>query len=83
MPRPWAGSTRRARLPGNWRTIRARVLERDGGRCYICKGLGADGVDHVVAGDDHRDAPPFCHRKKTADERPRNSRSTERHPGLR
>jgi 5-methylcytosine-specific restriction protein A len=87
----WADSTRRRRLPKDWHIIRARILERDGRRCHVCGGLGADAVDHVVVGDDHRDENlkaihhnvfPFCHRKKTAAERPRAARPPERHPGL-
>jgi 5-methylcytosine-specific restriction endonuclease McrA len=46
-----AGSTRQ------WRIIRAHVLERDGGRCWICGELGATTVDHVIprhhGGTDH------------------------------
>ena len=35
-PGPWAGSTRSARLPANWRTtLRPFVLERDGYRCTV------------------------------------------------
>lgn len=98
MPDGWVGSTRRARLPKDWPAIRARILARDLGRCYICKGLGADGVDHIVAGDHHDDGnlaavhhnvPPFCHRRKTAAEantarwsKSRTARPPERHPGL-
>jgi 5-methylcytosine-specific restriction enzyme A len=51
-PAPWAGSTRRSRLPADWPKIVAFILERDGRRCYIC-GRHAGRVDHIVAGDDH------------------------------
>ena len=87
----WAGSTRRYRLPRDWHKIRLRILERDNGRCHVCGGFGADAVDHVVAGDNHDEAnlkaihhnvEPFCHRKKTAAERPRAKRPPEKHPGL-
>ncbi|MGI9079737.1 MAG: HNH endonuclease [Acidimicrobiales bacterium] len=91
MAEGWAGSTRRARLPRDWAKRRARILERDAGRCHVCKGFGADAVDHLVAGDNHSDENlaaihhnvlPFCHRKKTAAERPRAQRPPESHPGL-
>lgn len=36
------GSTRR------WRTIRAYILNRDGGRCWVCGRMGATTVDHIV-----------------------------------
>lgn len=72
---PFKGSTRRSRLPKDWRSRREAVMYRDKGICYICGGPGADTVDHVEPGDDHRmsnlkavhDAmPPHCHRTKTA-----------------
>jgi 5-methylcytosine-specific restriction enzyme A len=70
----WAGSTRRQRLPRDWPQLRAAVLTRDGGVCHVCGGPGADEVDHVVPGDNHRlenlaaihDRP--CHRRKSARE---------------
>ena len=59
-PGPWAGSTRSARLPANWRTtLRPFVLERDGYRCTVlvdgvrCPEPATE-VDHVTRGDDHR-----------------------------
>ena len=36
------GSTRR------WRQLRAQVLTRDGGVCWLCGEGGADSVDHVL-----------------------------------
>lgn len=61
MSNRWAGSNRRAELPANWRTIRARIWERDGGRCQmpapgggVCGWRGRD-VDHIQAGNDHSD----------------------------
>jgi 5-methylcytosine-specific restriction enzyme A len=94
----WQGSTRKARLPRNWPAIRSRILKRDGGVCHVCLGPGADGVDHLVAGDDHSDSnlaaihhnvAPFCHRGKSSREggqasarRPKERREVETHPGL-
>lgn len=58
----WDGSTRRSRLPKDWPAIRRRIIRRDGG---VCTALYSDGrrcelpgtdVDHIVPGDDHRDA---------------------------
>ncbi|NBW15562.1 MAG: HNH endonuclease, partial [Caulobacteraceae bacterium] len=31
-----------------WRRVRAYVLQRDGGICWLCKRNGADSVDHVI-----------------------------------
>jgi 5-methylcytosine-specific restriction protein A len=31
-----------------WRALRAEVLRRDGYRCWLCGGLGADSADHLV-----------------------------------
>lgn len=33
--------------PGNWKTLKARVLKRDGYTCYLCGG-DADTADHVI-----------------------------------
>lgn len=70
----WEGSTRSARLPANWPTIRRRILRRDRGICHVCGRPGADQVDHIQAGDNHdpsnlaaiHDTP--CHRAKSAHE---------------
>ena len=92
---PWAGSTRRSRLPPGWSsTITPRILARDQYRCYLC-GAHATEVDHVVQGDDHRDSNLKaicnpCHKTKTAAEanavrwsKGRMTRAAEKHPGLR
>lgn len=57
----WEGSDRRERLPANWPSTRRRILRRDGHRCTHTDIYGArcpqpaTDVDHLVAGDDHRD----------------------------
>lgn len=55
----WAGSTRRARLPRNWPTLRARVLQRDSQRCthhdehgHRCPARATD-VHHLNGDDNH------------------------------
>jgi 5-methylcytosine-specific restriction protein A len=71
------GSTRSKRLPPDWATRRQIVFKRDGGICYLCGNVGADTIDHIVAGDDHSltnlapvhdRTPPHCHRAKTSQE---------------
>lgn len=73
----FAGSTRRDRLPKDWPKRRAKVLKRDNRICYVCGHPGADGVDHVIPGDDHSETnlraihhhvEPYCHRTKSARE---------------
>lgn len=96
MPSRWDTSTRRQRLPAGWSAlIVPRILARDQGICYLCGQPGADAVDHIVAGDDHRDHNLAavhdnpCHRRKTADEGHAANRARlaqgrhpgERHPG--
>ncbi len=95
----WNRSTRRQRLPANWRQLRLRVLARDAHRCQIqgprCI-LIATEVDHVVPNDDHspsnlRAACRVCHASKSANEgvasratiAARGKRPPEPHPGLR
>lgn len=93
----WAGSKRGAATASRrWRSLRAYVLQRDGGICYLCGGLGADTVDHIVSvangGTDaldnlasvHDRVAPHCHRAKTTAERRTVSRRrpAEPHPGL-
>lgn len=93
----WEGSTRAARLPDDWTQRKAAVWRRDGDRCWVCGGQGADAIDHKVRGDDHsltnlgpihQDVYPYCHRKKSSAEgnvqrwRHRMARPTEAHPGL-
>jgi len=54
-PKPWAGSTRRRRLPGDWPTRRRKVLDRDP-ICVIqtaCEGSLSTVCDHRIPGDDH------------------------------
>lgn len=51
-PHLWRNSTRKSRLPGNWGTLRKRILIRDRHSCYLC-GAYAYRVDHIVAGDNH------------------------------
>lgn len=57
MPQ-WQGSTRKQRLPGNWETLRKRVLRRDGYQCTAqlrdagrCPETATD-VDHIKPNDD-------------------------------
>lgn len=93
----WEGSTRSRRLPPDWPARRQRVLARDRGVCHVCGLPGADEVDHVNAGDDHRDENLAaihgrpCHATKSAREgnaaralrRVPRRRPAEPHPGLR
>lgn len=58
----WQNSDRRDRLPKDWDRIRKRILRRDGHRCTArdsydvrCEEPATD-VDHIIAGDDHREA---------------------------
>lgn len=94
--KPWAGSTRRDRLPADWAQRRAAVIRRDGGRCQMpqadrlpCGAPGTD-IDHIRRGDDHRLDNLWllcraCHTAKTQAEaaaaRVRMYRTPERHPG--
>lgn len=93
----WSGSTRAARLPGNWRALRAQTLARDGHRCTRLHdgqrcAQPATEVDHVDRdGGNHPDnlasVCTRCHAHKTAAEgnaaRTRQRRDPEPHPGLR
>ena len=68
-PEAWAGSTRAARLPRDWKRRRARILRRDP-LCRICGIRASVEVDHIIAGDDHRDQAlqglcRECHRLKS------------------
>jgi 5-methylcytosine-specific restriction endonuclease McrA len=72
-PAPWLGSDRKSRLPADWPRRRLRIIRRHGGICHVCEEPGATEVDHLVAGDDHRDAnlAPIhraCHLAKSAAE---------------
>ena len=93
----WQGSDRKARLPSNWRQIRARVLARDL-ICKICDVRPSTHCDHIEAKTDaHVDdrlqgvCGP-CHDQKSSREgnaarhanpRPGRNRPPEEHPGLR
>lgn len=77
MSGQWEGSTRRSRLPADWPKRRNQVLKRDGRICHVCRGPGADGVDHLTPGDDHgldnlaaihHNVWPHCHRTKSSSE---------------
>jgi len=77
QPEPWLNSTRKQRLPADWNTRRLIVLKRDRAICYLCGQPGADGVDHVQAGDNHNlnnlravhdKTQPYCHRFKSSQE---------------
>lgn len=59
MTGQWQGSSRAARLPSNWKTLRLQAKRRAHGKCQwmkangeTCKSWGAE-CDHIVAGDDH------------------------------
>jgi 5-methylcytosine-specific restriction endonuclease McrA len=90
--KPWATSTRKARLPPNWPKLRHYILDRDSHICHVCRRAGADQVDHVIAGDNHHEANLAaihgwpCHAQKSSSEgasaRPKRRRAPERHPGL-
>ena len=64
----WKGSTRKQRLPSNWRAIRKRILERDGFRCQHVLGAGrrcgepANQVDHIIpsGSDDDSNLQSLC-----------------------
>jgi 5-methylcytosine-specific restriction protein A len=98
VPGHWQGSTRRLRLPTNWRALRAEAHRLNPQHiCHLCRTPGGDYLDHIVPGDDHRQAnldwahdraAPHCHRRKSSAEgnaarwRVRQQRPAERHPGL-
>lgn len=74
----WSTSDRKSRLPGNWESLRKKILKRDGYRCKAqtltgrCPGVATD-VDHIKRGDDHSDSnlQSLCadhHKQKTARE---------------
>jgi 5-methylcytosine-specific restriction protein A len=101
----WSNSDRRSRLPPDWEKIRKRVLRRDNRECQqelpdgggICGEYATD-VDHIDAGDDHRESnlQALCgphHRSKSSREgaqalkakRTKISKRfviTEEHPGM-
>ena len=91
----FAGSTRKQRLPANWRSLRRRVLRAADYRCALC-GAPATEVDHIRPGDYHdisnlQAVCSTCHSHKTAREgvqararrRALRRHPTERHPGHR
>lgn len=97
---PWSTSDRKERLPKDWARIRLRILRRDGYRCRHQQvpgaprcGRPANQVDHIIPGDDHRDAnlQALCawhHARKSSREgvearapRPTRARPPEPHPG--
>ncbi|MER5312899.1 HNH endonuclease [Streptomyces sp. NPDC002773] len=97
MAHNWGTSSRASRLPGNWKTIRARVIARDP-LCQICRVRPSVIADHIEAmTDDHRlealqGVCEPCHRLKTSAEAnaaraanpsPGRRRPPETHPGLR
>ena len=90
----WSGANRPDAAA--WRRLRAAVLKRDHGVCYVCGKPGADQVDHVIpyslGGPSeewnlravHRKP---CHSTKSAKEghaarRPSRRRPPELHPGI-
>lgn len=96
MAHNWGTSTRRSRLPKDWKKIRRQVLDRDV-TCVLCRVRPATIADHIHAmTDDHRlealqGVCEPCHRQKTAREaaaaraaaaRPGRRRPAEEHPGL-
>lgn len=60
---PWAGSTRKARLPADWPARRLAALKRDNYECQwrvltpeggkVLCGEPATDADHRIPGDDH------------------------------
>lgn len=93
----WQGSDRKARLPSNWRQIRARVLARDP-ICKICGVRPSTHCDHIEAKTDAHAEDRLqgvcatCHAQKSSKEgnaaqraepRPGRRRPPEQHPGLR
>ena len=75
---PWAGSTRRSRLPDDWPQRVRDIKTRDRGTCQAdhhaprCDRRGTD-VDHIEPGDNHSLAnlqllSRACHAAKTARE---------------
>ena len=77
IPPPFHTSTRKSRLPRDWKTRRTIVMKRHKGICHICGQPGADTIDHIIPNDDHSldnlapahdRTPPHCHRYKTAQE---------------
>ena len=90
---PWSTSARRADLPTNWRSLRARILWRDPScrlRLEGCTRVSTE-VDHAGERTDHRPhmlrgVCHSCHVKRTREQamaaRPPTNRPPESHPGL-
>jgi 5-methylcytosine-specific restriction endonuclease McrA len=93
----WASSDRKARLPSNWRTIRAKVLARDP-VCKICGVRPSSHCDHIEAKTDAHSEDRLqgvcepCHLQKSSREgndaqranpSAGRKRPPEQHPGLR
>lgn len=92
----WSSSDRRARLPNNWRRIRAEVLARDA-TCVLCEVRPSTHCDHIKPKTDDN-APSAlqgvcepCHLQKSSREgheaqranpRPTRARPPEKHPGI-
>ncbi|MBF9135296.1 HNH endonuclease [Plantactinospora sp. S1510] len=93
---PWEGSNRRGRLPDDWAWRCRETFRVHGTICHWCNAPGADEIDHVKRGDDHRlenlrpihswRTPQRCHVAKTAIEanaaRVPLHRPKGKHPGL-
>lgn len=92
----WKGSTRRARLPRNWDTLRATVLEEAQYQCeYVDHGVRCTNIatdcDHIINNDNHsrenlQALCPFHHGQKSSHEgntarKKKYSKRTEPHPG--
>ena len=92
-----AGRAAPGRMPGNWGTLRRRVLHRDQATCRIraagCLVVATE-VDHILPNEDHsldnlRAVCRVCHREKTRQEAAaglrralaRGRRPQEPHPG--
>lgn len=99
MAHNWTNTNnRRHRLPGNWKTLRLRILRRDRWLCQIryegyCTVTATD-VDHYGTDiDDHRPqslraACSACNQRRNiltrpAPKRVSTKRAPEPHPGLR
>jgi 5-methylcytosine-specific restriction protein A len=95
MAHNWHTSTRKSRLPKDWKKRRKEVLARDV-TCVLCGVRPSTVADHIQPmTDDHRlealqGVCEPCHRQKTAQEaaaarvasrRPGRKRPTEEHPG--
>lgn len=92
----WSSSDRKARLPSNWRAIRAKVLARDP-ICKICDVRPSTHCDHQQAKTDAHAEDKLqgvcatCHGLKSSREgndaqrdnpKPGRKRPSEQHPGL-